>query len=114
VPPERIVMKRIAEQQGPERFELMQNFPNPFNPMTTIQFTLSAPSIVTLKVYNVLGQVVSTVYNGEQMDEGLQEFTFNGTNLASGVYFYSLTVTTPDRNGVAQRYRDVKKMMLVK
>jgi photosystem II stability/assembly factor-like uncharacterized protein len=70
-------------------YALCQNYPNPFNPNTTIKFELSQKSQVSLKVFNALGQLVTTLVNGEQ-EAGYHEVKFNGSNLASGVYFYRI------------------------
>ncbi|MCL4551329.1 MAG: phospholipase D-like domain-containing protein [Bacteroidetes bacterium] len=95
----------------PTNFDLKQNYPNPFNPTTTIIFSIPAVSrdlistyIVTLKVYDVLGREVVTLVN-EEKAPGNYEMKFDGTNLASGVYFYSLMT-----NGFFQ----TKKMILMK
>jgi photosystem II stability/assembly factor-like uncharacterized protein len=68
---------------------LHQNFPNPFNPSTTIRYGLPNRSPVTLTVFNTLGQQAAVLQNGEQ-DAGYHEVTFDGKNLSSGVYFYRL------------------------
>ncbi len=75
--------------QMPTVFELCQNYPNPFNPSTTIRFTLPQRSQVTLTVFNTLGQHVATLVNGEEQ-AGNHEIKFDGSGLASGVYFYRL------------------------
>jgi len=73
----------------PLRYQLDQNYPNPFNPSTTIRYALSLRSHVTLSVYNTLGQLVSTLVSGEE-EPGYHEVRFDGSNVASGVYFYRL------------------------
>jgi len=105
----------------PLAYKLEQNYPNPFNPTTTIQFSLMNPSIVTLKIYNILGQEVATLLSNAQLNDGVQSFSWNANNLASGVYFYRLSVegTTTDDNGNAvgtgkTSFQQVKKMLLVK
>jgi photosystem II stability/assembly factor-like uncharacterized protein len=98
-------------------FELSQNYPNPFNPVTTISFELPDVSLVTLKIYNVLGQEVATLINREMMDEGMQEVDFDASNLASGVYLYQLVADALNDNEQeipGRTYTAVKKMMVVK
>jgi hypothetical protein len=73
----------------PMTFALDQNFPNPFNPSTQINYAVPTKSFVTLKVYNVLGQVVSTLISG-QLQAGNYTATFDGSKLATGVYIYRL------------------------
>lgn len=73
----------------PTQFELQQNYPNPFNPTTTIRYGLSQRSDVSLEVYNILGQKVGSLVN-EIQDAGYHEATFDGSALASGVYYYQL------------------------
>jgi Secretion system C-terminal sorting domain len=93
-------------------FALQQNYPNPFNPTTTIEFTLSEPSIVTLKVYNLLGQEVGTLLNNEMVEEGEQSIEFEPSGLPSGVYFYHLTVQDQETGNLL--FHDVKKMLFMK
>lgn len=69
--------------------EMGQNYPNPFNPTTTIQFTMSQRDNIRLVVYNAIGQQVAELVNGE-VDAGTHNVTFNGANLSSGIYFYTL------------------------
>ena len=75
----------------PSQYTLEQNYPNPFNPSTVIRFNLPSESVVTLKILNVIGQEVTTLVNGK-MDAGMREVSFNVNGLASGLYFYSITV----------------------
>ena len=88
----------------PKVFSLSQNYPNPFNPSTKIDFAIPKSSMVKLVVYNVLGAEVATLIN-ENMQPGYHSVTFNGFNLASGVYFYKI---------IAGDFTAVKKMLLVK
>jgi hypothetical protein len=89
----------------PTRFALVQNYPNPFNPATTVQFDLPKASNVKLEVFNVLGQRVTTLVNGE-VPAGYHKIPWNAGDQASGLYFYRLTA---DGNVI-----DTKKMMLLK
>jgi hypothetical protein len=73
----------------PSQFELEQNYPNPFNPSTTIRFTIPEAGLVTLKVYNLLGEEVATLLNEEQTT-GVYEVTFDAGQLSSGIYFYTI------------------------
>lgn len=73
----------------PVEFRLYQNFPNPFNPSTTIRYSLATRAHVTLVVYNTLGQEVARLAEGEQ-EEGFHEVQFDGRDLPSGVYYYTL------------------------
>ncbi|NOY60859.1 MAG: T9SS type A sorting domain-containing protein [Calditrichaeota bacterium] len=72
-----------------ENFALEQNYPNPFNPFTTIPYSIPADNFVTLKVYDVMGQEVSTLVN-EFKKTGAYTISFDATNLPSGVYYYKL------------------------
>jgi predicted GH43/DUF377 family glycosyl hydrolase len=101
----------VEETVQPKAFSLDQNFPNPFNPSTTIKYQIPAslnPSkggtLVTLKVYDILGSEVVTLVN-EEKPVGTYEITWNATNLPSGVYFYQLK---------AGEYINTKKMILLK
>lgn len=96
-----------VEENGnllPVQYSLSQNYPNPFNPVTKINFALPKQGLVTLKIYDVLGREVRTVVN-EVKAAGYHTVEFNGSNIASGVYFYRL-----ESNG----FSDIKKMMLIK
>lgn len=73
----------------PKKYLLSQNYPNPFNPTTKIRYSISQQSFVTLKVYDILGNEVSTLVN-EEKPVGTYELTWNAKNLSSGVYFYCL------------------------
>ncbi|MDQ7817622.1 MAG: lamin tail domain-containing protein [Melioribacteraceae bacterium] len=75
--------------KGINQFTLEQNYPNPFNPTTTIRFSLPLEYFVSIKVFNLLGEQVSEVIN-QSLKEGYHEIKFDGSNLASGVYFYHL------------------------
>lgn len=87
-------------------FSLKQNFPNPFNPVTSVQIELNRSGSVSLKVYNAAGSLVRTIYNGENLRAGTHTTMFDASDLPSGAYFYTLFV---DGSMV-----DTKKMLLVK
>ncbi|MCX6137106.1 MAG: chitobiase/beta-hexosaminidase C-terminal domain-containing protein, partial [Ignavibacteriales bacterium] len=93
----------------PEGYALSQNYPNPFNPVTTIRFSLAAKAKVALTVYNVLGQRVAELVNGE-MQTGVYAVPFNAAHMASGVYFYRLEAKGSDGSS----FNSVKKLMLLK
>lgn len=88
----------------PAAFRLGQNYPNPFNPSTVISWQLAAGSQVVLSIYDVEGKKVSSPVS-QHMEAGSHSYTFNGSNLASGVYYYQLS---------AGRFHDAKKMLLLR
>ena len=97
----------IKEQHGenvPQKFYLNQNYPNPFNPTTQINYTVPRSSYITLKVYNLLGQEVKSLFEGIRQ-QGNYTATFDGKGLSSGVYLYRMT---------AGNFMDTKKTMLLK
>ncbi len=100
----------------PKEFALYQNFPNPFNPSTTIRFDVPKQSVVTLTIYNILGQEVATLFDHQLMDEGQHEQRFDASRLASGVYIYRIAAqpVSADVNSVEAVYTSVKKMLLMK
>jgi len=93
-----------ATGNTPYSYSLEQNYPNPFNPTTTIKFSVSKPMSVKLFVYNILGQKVATLVNGN-VSAGPQSAVFDASRLASGVYFYRLE---------AGDYVKTQKMLLLK
>lgn len=105
------------EELIPSDLRLAQNYPNPFNPTTSIRFALPAASVVSLKIYNMLGQEAATLIDRELLDEGEDEVEFDAGALPSGVYFYRLTATEigdEDEGIIGQSMMSVKKMVLVK
>ena len=88
----------------PSNYALSQNFPNPFNPTTTIKYSVPKAGLVTIKVYDILGREVTTLVN-EQKTVGNYEVQFNAAKLASGVYFYRMQ---------AGDFVDIKKLLLLK
>ena len=73
----------------PEKYYLSQNYPNPFNPETKIDFSIPEKQLISLKIYNVIGEQVAELLN-EVRNAGSYSVTFNGTGLPSGIYVYSL------------------------
>ncbi|MBM3264752.1 MAG: T9SS type A sorting domain-containing protein [candidate division Zixibacteria bacterium] len=98
----------------PAAFALDQNFPNPFNPSTAIRYELPKTGAVKLSVYNILGQEVVTLVEAHQT-AGFHTIVWNGLNeskqrVASGVYFYRITV----RDGDRVEFATARKMLLLK
>jgi hypothetical protein len=85
-------------------YSLKQNYPNPFNPATTIEFEIPASSFVSLRIYDVLGRLVSTIVN-EEMTARNYAFNINTSDLSAGIYFYTLR---------AGDFAQTKKMVLIK
>jgi hypothetical protein len=98
-----------TEVLAPDVFSLEQNYPNPFNPSTMISFSLAVDSKVSLTVFDVLGQEVVNLVNGN-LGAGSHEIDFNASNLNSGVYFYRVNATGVD----GTNFTSVKKMILTK
>ena len=94
---------------APEKFEVYQNYPNPFNPSTAISYQLSAVSRVSLKIFNLLGQEVASLVDGDRL-AGYHQETWDATRCASGAYIYRLLAT--DERGSKQVAR--KRMLLLK
>lgn len=88
----------------PKEFSLSQNYPNPFNPSTIIRYALPNDAMVTLEVFNILGQRVAVAINEEQK-AGNHEVDFQSSTVGSGVYFYRLT---------AGKFTETKKMVIVR
>lgn len=95
----------------PETFEVFQNFPNPFNPATTIAYSIpsSVHGYVTLKVYDVTGREIAVLVDGKQ-SEGIHSVEFDGGKFSSGIYFYKLEIAS----GENERHTAIKKMILIK
>ncbi len=95
----------VAPKAVPHAFTLSEAYPNPFNPSTNVQYTLPASGSVSLKVYNVLGQLVKTLVDNEHQEAGTYTVRIDMSNVTSGVYFYTLE---------QGQNRLVHKMMLLK
>jgi len=94
----------ILNEETVTTFNVFQNFPNPFNPTTTIKYQIPELSFVTIKVFDVLGSEIATLVN-EEKPIGSYEVEFNATSLPSGIYFYRIQ---------AGRFVETKKMILLK
>ncbi len=97
----------IREPKGsvlPDSYKLEQNYPNPFNPTTIIKYSLPQESKVTLRIYDILGRKIETLVNKHQL-AGIHIVEFNGSHLASGIYFYRIQ---------AGNFIDTKKLVLIK
>jgi hypothetical protein len=88
----------------PKEYKLYNNYPNPFNPTTNVQFSIVNVHYVTLKVFDILGRNVATLVN-EQLQPGTYEVTWNAQNYTSGVYFYRLQ---------SGDFTDTKRMLMIK
>jgi len=88
----------------PDGFKLFQNYPNPFNPSTKISFSIPSSGLISVKVYDILGNEVAILLS-EEKSAGNYEVSFNATSLSSGTYFYQLNVGT---------YSETKKMILLR
>lgn len=94
----------ISETTVPTDYALRQNYPNPFNPITVIEYSLPEASKVNLNVYNVLGEKIMELVN-KNLGSGTYQVYFDGNNLPSGIYYYSL---------ITEKYSTIRKMILVK
>jgi hypothetical protein len=88
----------------PEKFKLAQNYPNPFNPSTTIAFSLPSTNQVSLKVYNIAGQLMTTLV-AQQLSQGYHEIMWQAAHMSSGIYYYTLT---------SGSHSEMKRMILLK
>jgi uncharacterized Ntn-hydrolase superfamily protein len=98
-----ITSVRIISNEIPDKFFLQQNFPNPFNPSTVIRYRLEVNSFATLKIYDVLGNEISTLVN-EKQNAGTYEVEWQAKDLPSGIYFYRLK---------AGNFSETKRMILL-
>ncbi len=106
-----VVAGVLELQSTPREFALHQNFPNPFNPDTTIKYDLAESADVTLQIYNVLGQVIRTLVASEAQNAGRYQIRWNGMDdrgvpVSSGIYFYQISADG--------KFSDVRKLMLLK
>jgi subtilisin-like proprotein convertase family protein/photosystem II stability/assembly factor-like uncharacterized protein len=105
------------ETKLPQKFVLYQNHPNPFNPNTTIRFSLPLKTKVSLKLFNILGQQIKTLLN-KSMTAGTHKIEFNARNLPSGVYLYRIEAEDPSKGSTKGQagkvFQQVRKMILLK
>ncbi len=104
----------VKETNGsvPLVYALYKNYPNPFNPSTTLRFDLPQASVVTLKVYNILGAEVAILAEGAAYQAGRYAMPFNAARLASGIYFYQLNAQGIE--GKRTVFHSVEKMILLR
>ncbi|MBI3193952.1 MAG: T9SS type A sorting domain-containing protein [Ignavibacteriae bacterium] len=95
----------------PKTFTLYQNFPNPFNPSTTIRFDLPVASSVTIQVFNILGQEVATQLSAQDMEEGHHAIEFDASLYSSGLYYYRINAQSLYDGKL---FSDTKSMLLLK
>lgn len=93
----------------PEKFYLYQNYPNPFNPATEIRFDLPKASVVTVKIYNVIGQRIAVLFDGN-LGTGGHSIQWNAGESGSGIYFVKIVATPPE----GSTFTAVRKMLLMK
>ncbi len=96
----------VSENISKQHFSLLQNYPNPFNPKTAINIQLAMAGIVSLKIFNIMGQELATLIHDETMQAGKHELQFDGSRFPSGEYFYRIYVDG--------RISETKKMLLLK
>jgi len=93
-----LVENNPSEQVIDKKFELLGNYPNPFNPSTTISFYVSEPSFITIDLYNSIGEKVGEIFRGE-VKSGVNSVMFNAKDLASGAYFYRISLGNEAKYG---------------
>jgi hypothetical protein len=98
-------INEIKNKLLPITHQLYQNYPNPFNPRTVIRFSLPGTEKISIRVFNILGELVSTLIDNQVFDAGSYEVEFNGSQLSSGVYIAALE---------APGFNAQKKMVLLK
>ena len=106
----RVGIKEAQDITRAKGFGLVSNYPNPFNPTTTIEFSLPERTTVKVEVFDILGRKVSTLINNQELNAGSQRLVWNGKNdngvkMVSGAYIYRIST---------DKYSVAKKMMLIK
>lgn len=100
----KVLQTSVEQEYVAARYQLLNNYPNPFNPSTTISFSLPSRSFVTLKIYDVIGREVATLVS-ESLDAGFHSRQWNASYLSSGIYFYRMKAGT---------FVSTKKLILLK
>ncbi len=99
------ILTSVEEEETlPVEYKLEQNYPNPFNPVTNIKYSVPERAVVTIKIYNIAGEEITTLVN-EEKDRGWYEVKFGVNDLSSGIYLCRMQ---------AGSYVNIKKMMLLK
>ncbi|MDI6765525.1 MAG: alpha-amylase family glycosyl hydrolase [Bacteroidota bacterium] len=117
--PDSVLDIKVISEGITKEFYLSQNYPNPFNPITNFEFRISEFGIVSLKVYNLLGQEVATLVN-EHMQPGSYKVSWDASQIPSGVYFYRLSVGSisgqlgSSSTILGQPYDETKKLLLIR
>ena len=94
----------VENENKPQSYKLAQNYPNPFNPLTKIMYQIPEANLVTIKVYDVLGNEIETLVN-EEKNAGSYKVDFNGSALTSGIYYYRI---------ITGNFSQTRKMALIK
>jgi len=95
----------IAGDAAPKVFQLLQSYPNPFNPTSTIKFSVEHAEHASVIVYDILGQQVARLFDGQAEPGHYYHLTFDGSELGSGIYFYRI---------ITDSHHDMKKMLLLR
>jgi hypothetical protein len=103
-------VQQSVHEEMPTSYALQQNFPNPFNPSTNIEYSLPDEARVSMKIYNSLGEEMAILVDGIQT-AGYKSVTWDGSRLSSGLYFCRLTATSTVTN---ETFTQTKRMLLVK
>ena len=111
-----ITVVDVPSNEVPYEYALYQNFPNPFNPSTSIRFAVERTSRVTIRIYNILGQQVKTLVD-DLRDPGIHTVQWDsrnnaGNRIASGVYLYRMTAVDP--KGGHSLFMSVRKLVVIK
>jgi hypothetical protein len=97
-------------QSIPDKNSLHHNYPNPFNPVTKINYDISKNATVDLVVYDITGKEIDRLVEHKIQSQGSYSISFDGSKYSSGIYFYKLEVTDINNN----KFSDTKKMILIK